>query len=717
MLGRRLHRTAPRPAGDWTAPATVLVTGGTGALGAHVARWLLGAGARRLILAGRRGPDAPGAAELAAELGDRVSVVACDVADRDALAALLDGLDLDGVVHAAGVLDDGLLTSLTPARLDVVLRAKARAAENLSELTGDLSMFVTFSSIAGTVGNHGQAGYAAANAALDALAERRRAAGRPATSVAWGPWAAGMASRDAAGAAARRAGLRPLDPRQALAALENALAADRTTLTVADIDWPAYGTTMTAARPSPLLADLWAPAPRRADTAGPDRDLLALVREQVAAVLGHGTPDGVDAGRAFRDLGFDSLTAVELRNRLAAATGLRLPATLLFDHPTASAVAAYLRAGTTGDAGANPVTAMPAASDEPIAIVSMACRFPGGVSSPEEFWDLLECGTDGVGGFPDDRGWDLDRLYDPDPDHPGTTYCTEGGFLTDVAGFDHGFFGISPREALAMDPQQRLLLETSWELFERAGIDPESVRGSATGVFAGVNSNDYQSIMAGSAGEVAGHLLTGNAMSVLSGRVAYTFGLEGPAVSVDTACSSSLVALHLAVNSLRTGECDLALAERRHRDVHAVRVHRVLPPARPRPGRAVQAVRRGRRRHRLGRGHRAGPGRAALRRAPQRPRDPRPGTRHRGQSGRRLQRADRPERPRTAAGHPAGPGQRRPERTGRRRGRGARHRHPARRPDRSAGAARRVRAGPARAAAPGRGEVEHRAHAGRRGRG
>ncbi|WP_417281808.1 SDR family NAD(P)-dependent oxidoreductase [Actinoplanes digitatis] len=560
VLGRRLHRTAPRPAGDWTAPATVLVTGGTGALGAHVARWLLGAGARRLILAGRRGPDAPGAAELAAELGDRVSVVACDVADRDALAALLDGLDLDGVVHAAGVLDDGLLTSLTPARLDVVLRAKARAAENLSELTGDLSMFVTFSSIAGTVGNHGQAGYAAANAALDALAERRRAAGRPATSVAWGPWAAGMASRDAAGAAARRAGLRPLDPRQALAALENALAADRTTLTVADIDWPAYGTTMTAARPSPLLADLWAPAPRRADTAGPDRDLLALVREQVAAVLGHGTPDGVDAGRAFRDLGFDSLTAVELRNRLAAATGLRLPATLLFDHPTASAVAAYLRAGTTGDAGANPVTAMPAASDEPIAIVSMACRFPGGVSSPEEFWDLLECGTDGVGGFPDDRGWDLDRLYDPDPDHPGTTYCTEGGFLTDVAGFDHGFFGISPREALAMDPQQRLLLETSWELFERAGIDPESVRGSATGVFAGVNSNDYQSIMAGSAGEVAGHLLTGNAMSVLSGRVAYTFGLEGPAVSVDTACSSSLVALHLAVNSLRTGECDLALA-------------------------------------------------------------------------------------------------------------------------------------------------------------
>ncbi|MFC3386843.1 type I polyketide synthase [Couchioplanes azureus] len=557
VLGRRLRRTRPAAAATWTAPATVLVTGGTGALGAHVARWLLDHGTSRLILAGRRGPAAPGAHELAAD--ERVSVVACDVADRDALAALLDGLDLDGVVHAAGVLDDGLLTGLTPAKLHTVLRAKAHAAQYLDELAGDLDMFVLFSSIAGSIGNHGQANYAAANAGLDALAERRRAAGKPATSVSFGPWAAGMAAGHAADAAARRAGLRLLDPRRALAAVQDAVVSGRATVTVADIDWPGYGAAMTASRPNPLFADVYQ-APARPTPAAPaDRDLLGLVREQVAAVLGHGSADGIDAGRAFRDLGFDSLTAVELRNRLAAATGRKLPATLLFDHPTAAAVAAFLHAETTGDATANPVSAA-AASDEPIAIVSMACRLPGGVASPEDFWALLADGRDGITGFPEDRGWDTDRLYDPDPDHQGTTYAREGGFLTDVAGFDHGFFGISPREALAMDPQQRLLLETSWELLERAGIDPESTRGSATGVFAGVNSNDYQSVIADSADEVAGHLLTGNAMSVLSGRVAYTFGFEGPAVSVDTACSSSLVALHMAVNSLRTGECDLALA-------------------------------------------------------------------------------------------------------------------------------------------------------------
>ncbi|OJF16269.1 type I polyketide synthase [Couchioplanes caeruleus] len=559
-LGRRLRHTTPVPATDWSAPATVLVTGGTGAIGAHVARWLLRHGTQRLILAGRRGADTPGARELVAELGERVSLVACDVADRDALAALLDGLDLDGVVHAAGVLDDGLLTTLTPAKLDAVLRAKAQAAANLDDLTGDLDMFVLFSSIAGSVGNHGQANYAAANAALDALAERRRAAGKPATSVAFGPWAVGMAAAGAADAAARRAGLRPLDPRRALTALRSAVASGRATVTVADIDWPAYGAAMTASRPNPLFADVYQAPAGRTGGATSDRDLLTLVREQVAGVLGHASADAVDARRAFRDLGFDSLTAVELRNRLTAATGLKLPATLLFDHPTAAAVAAYLRTETTGDAHADPVTAIAAASDEPIAIVSMACRFPGGVASPEDFWALLADGGDGVTGFPEDRGWDIDRLYDPDPDRQGTSYAREGGFLTDVAGFDHGFFGISPREALAMDPQQRLLLETSWELLERAGIDPESVRGTATGVFAGVNSNDYQSIMAGSAEEVAGHLLTGNAMSVLSGRVSYTFGFEGPAVSVDTACSSSLVALHMAVTSLRGGECDLALA-------------------------------------------------------------------------------------------------------------------------------------------------------------
>ncbi|MFI7179882.1 type I polyketide synthase [Streptomyces spororaveus] len=599
---RRLARATrdERPVTAWATTGTALVTGGTGALGRHVARWLARAGAEHLLLVSRRGPEAEGADALAAELralGAEVTIAACDVADRDAVSALLAGLPaehpLTTVVHAAGVLDDGVLDAQTPQRLAGVLRPKAHAAQVLHELTRDLdlSAFVLFSSVASAFGAAGQANYAAANAALDALAEQRRADGLPATVLAWGAWAeGGMATDELVAERLRLAGLPALAPELALSALHMALSLDETASLVADIDWERLAPGLTAVRPCPLIADLPEAvralagaeasagsggsgggadtfARQLADAPAGERDQLALefVRTQVAAVLGYAGPESVDPGSAFRDLGFDSLTAVEIRNLLTSRTGLRLPATLIFDYPNSLSLAAFLHAELLGSQVTDPARRTPAGAgtatdDDPIAIVAMSCRFPGGVQTPEDLWQLLATGRDAISGFPGDRGWDLDGLYDPESAAENTSYVREGGFLAGATDFDPGFFGISPREALAMDPQQRLLLETSWEAFERAGIDPATVRGEQIGVFTGTNGQDYLNVILAAPDGVEGFLGTGNAASVVSGRISYVLGLEGPAVTVDTACSSSLVALHWAIQALRQGECSMALA-------------------------------------------------------------------------------------------------------------------------------------------------------------
>ncbi|MFV2022152.1 SDR family NAD(P)-dependent oxidoreductase [Micromonospora sp. LOL_023] len=566
------------------AAGTVLVTGATGGLGRLIARHLVTThGVRDLLLVSRRGAAAEGADELVEELtglGARVELVACDVADRAAAAALVAGRRLTAVVHAAGVLDNGTIDTLTPQRIDAVLRPKVDAAWHLHELTArmDLAAFVLFSSASGVLGGMGQANYAAANTFLDGLAAHRRANGLAGVSLAWGMWGTGTGMAGHVTAAelpqVARTGFVPISAAEGLALF------DATWLSPEPFLAPIRLDLTVLRRQGGALPDLFralVPAVRRAvaatgDATGTfgqrlaamsvqDREntLRELVRVQVAQALGHSAPESIELDRAFQDLGFDSLTAVELRNGLSVATGVQLSATLVFDNPTPMALVDHLAEELVGEAEEPSVPEpdqAPVSADDPIAIVGMSCRLPGAVSSPEDLWRLLTTGDDAISSFPTDRGWDIEGWFS----HDSGAGSRQGGFVADATHFDAAFFGISDDEATVMDPQQRLLLEASWEAVERAGIDPRSLRGSTTGVFAGVMQPDYDPGMFGSVEHAAAFRGVGLSQSIVSGRVAYLLGLEGPAVSVDTACSSSLVALHWAIQALRQGDCSLALA-------------------------------------------------------------------------------------------------------------------------------------------------------------
>jgi len=585
---------APRPAA-LRPEATYLITGGLGALGLHVARGMVEAGARHLVLMGRRPPEGASASAIRRleDAGAQVVIARGDVSRREDVGAVLGSIasarPLRGIVHAAGVRADAVIAEQDQARFEAVLAPKVLGAWHLHELSAGtpLDFFVMFSSTAAVLGSLGQAAYASANSFLDALAQQRAARGLPALSINWGPWSDdGMAGslRSEDKRRLHRQGLQGLTPDQGIAAFLKVLLRREAQLTVVRADWSRLGESAPGGTPPPILADVVRkPGVTRATapTAASGELLARLegvpaarrrsavqrhVREQVVQVLGIAAPAKLDPQQGLRDLGMDSLMALELRNRLQRSVGCSLPTTLAFDFPTVEALTGYLvdqvLPETSGvRPSVAPVAAGAAASPaEPIAVVGLGCRFPGEASDPESFWRLLRDGVDAITEVPPDR-WDVDAYYDPDPDAPGKMYTRHGGFVRDIGRFDAPFFGISPREAAGMDPQQRLLLEVGWEALEHAGMAPERLMGSRTGVFVGISSADYAQLhLRRGDPAVDAYFGTGNALSVAAGRLSYILGLQGPSLSVDTACSSSLVAVHLACQSLRSGECGLALA-------------------------------------------------------------------------------------------------------------------------------------------------------------
>ncbi len=557
------------------ADGTVLLVGASGRLGALLAAHLIHRHQVRHLIVCAREPAA--LTELRELEAATIEILTCDVADADALAELLRGIPPERPLSAVfnlTAIDEVQPVGIESEEVEELLRRSCAGAWNLHQQTRDcrLAAFVSITSAAATLGDSAAVTSAALEGFFAALGQLRRAGGQAALGLALGPWGE---------EGERRGAIPPLRDAEVMALLDTALVGSEPLLVAARLESKAL-----AQRGPELPAILRALVPARLRRAASQLDsnvalaqrlaqmgaddqqrlLLEMVAAEAGAVLGIGTR-GLAEDQPLQELGLDSLMAVQLRNRLQESTNLQLPSTLLFDYPTVSALAQMLRARLLDQIGASapasraaPVSQIAAAPDDPIVIVSMACRYPGGADSPEQLWELVAEGRDAISEFPTNRGWKLEGLYHPDPDHIGTTYTRGGGFLAQPALFDASLFGISPREAVGMDPQQRLLLELAWEVFERGHIAASALAGSRTGVFIGINYDDYRELAP--TGEFAedGYTTLGTTASVASGRIAYTFGLEGPAISLDTACSSSLVAIHLACQALRNRECDLALA-------------------------------------------------------------------------------------------------------------------------------------------------------------
>jgi len=614
---------------------TYLITGGLGGLGLLFAEWLVQQGATSLSLAGRRGittEDQKSAIAALEATGARIQIVQLDISDAAAVNQLVCQINstdkpLIGVIHTAGVLDDGVIAQQKWSRFEKVFQPKVVGTWNLHEATKDLALdhFILFSSVASILGLPGQSNYSAANTFLDSFAEYRRQLSQPVLTINWGPWSqTGMANKAVRNRLARSTGIGSIPSEQGIAIFNRLIDSGLHQVAVVPMDWSQIGSMFAMAGTTPpLLIDQLA---AKAGGGGDGLDLsddelnsggelkhqlgdalpaerkkitLSYVKDQVINVMGlSGTEDGdvgIDTLQPLHELGLDSLMAVEIRNVLAKAISMSLPVGLLFDYPSISALAGHLdeqlKIESASQAKANAVENSTVTTETPndstddvdndtdtnimkheisedtpelenaVAIIGMACRYPGHSTNPAAFWDLLKNGVDGVEDLGDKR-WSLDEYYDPDPAAPGKVYSRWGGLIDDIDLFDNDFFGIAPIEATSMDPQQRLLLETSWEAIEYAGYSPASFSGNLGGVFVGAGPNEYgqQAMTLADPALINAYLGTGNSLSIAAGRISYVLGWQGPCAAVDTACSSSLVSVHMACQSLNLGESDIAIA-------------------------------------------------------------------------------------------------------------------------------------------------------------
>ena len=590
-LGKIVVTPPPLMQGRLRSDRTYLVTGGLGGIGCAVAGWLADHEAGAIVLNGRRAPDAEAEEAISRlrERGATVQVELADVTDTAAIDQMLARIDatlppLGGVIHSVGVLSDGALPNQSWERFETVLWPKILGAWHLHRATADrdLDMFVLFSSRVGVMGNPGQANHAAANAFLDQLAAHRRAQGLPGQAIAWGAWSEiGEAAEQRERIDRQRSALggRWFTPQQGLRAFDQLVRQDVTTSVVMSMDWSVFEEAVED-RP-PFLEDLLSTeSDDEADSPASAEDLLSRLQEapasreellvsflqqEVQAVLRLSTAPEPTVG--FFDLGMDSLMAVELRNRLnrAFAEEYVVPNTVVFDYPDIASLARHL-VGELGEVGSAPVAQAEPEPERPpmvqreedgIAIVGMACRFPG-AADIAAFWHQLEAGVDAV---TDGRG-DSGSWGDLAEDLP-TEYAAyrQGGFVEGIEQFDSRFFRIAPIEARLMDPRQRMLLETSWQALEDAGMDPDRLRGSRTGLYVGISTSEYRDLMAGGDYGVS-YLSTAASMTV--GRISFALGLEGPTIPVELNCASSLVAVHQGVMGLREGEVDMALVGGAH---------------------------------------------------------------------------------------------------------------------------------------------------------